>query len=166
MKGLGPIWPGRVSVAGITLGDVWPCAALAQRAPAIHTDPAGDTPPTVGVKLGSIAGAIEQTKPEIMVPFHKLTQWLTYSLIVPLRTSLEWTIEGVEDMTGLPEYRNGMFSEQASRIYLTGFTSGGLFVDFSVLEFRRESGDQASIPRFLPSHPAIIEWRAMTVILL
>jgi hypothetical protein len=39
-------------------------------------------------------------------------------------------------------------------------------VDFSVLEFRRKGGDGASIPRFLPSHPAIVEWRAMTVILL
>ena len=65
---------GRVSFAGITLGDVWPCAVIAQRALEIHTNPAGDTPPTAGVNLGSIAGAVEQTKPEIIVPFHKLTR--------------------------------------------------------------------------------------------
>ena len=46
-------------------------------------------------------------------------------------------------------------------------------MDFSVLSLRREtvasvlpSHEGASTPRFLPSHPAIIEWRAMTVILL
>jgi hypothetical protein len=116
MKGLGPIWPGRMSVAGVPLGDVWPCAAFVQRA----LVPPGDISSTVGVKLSPIVGvdtALEQTTTEIMVPFHKLTQWLTYSLIVPLQTSLEWTIEGVEDMTGLPEYRNGEFSEQASGVY-------------------------------------------------
>lgn len=50
---------------------------------------------------------------------------------------------------------------------------GGLLVDFGVLTLRKEaipanSPRDASgvIPRFLPSDPVIIEWRAMTVILL
>ena len=60
---------------------------------------------------------IEQKKAEIMVPFHKLTQWLAYSLIVPLQTYLEMTIEGLEDMTGLPEYRNGTFSKRFFELY-------------------------------------------------
>lgn len=42
-----------------------------------------------------------------LVPFHKLTMWLTYSLIEILQHVLEWKVEGMEDMTGLPEYRNG-----------------------------------------------------------
>jgi hypothetical protein len=41
------------------------------------------------------------------VPFHKLTGWTTYSLLEPLQAVLGWRVEGTEDMTGLPEYRNG-----------------------------------------------------------
>jgi len=59
-------------------------------------------------------------------------------------------------MTGLPEYRNG-----------------GLLVDFGVLQLRPDAlpssvypDAQSNIPRLQPSHPAIVEWRAMTVILL
>jgi len=159
IKGLGPIWPQRESIAGVALGDVWPCTALAQKDLAIHPGTAGDISSTVDVRLSPetrLDTDVEQKKAEIMVPFHKLTQWLAYSLIVPLQTYLELTIEGLEDMTGLPEYRNG-----------------GLFVDFSVLKLRQETvasayprGEGASTPRFLASHPAIVEWRAMTVILL
>jgi hypothetical protein len=115
VKGLGPIWPQRESIAGVALGDVWPCTALAQRDLTIHPGTAGDISSTVGVRLSPetrLDADIEQKKAEIMVPFHKLTQWLAYSLIVPLQTYLELTIEGLEDMTGLPEYRNGTFSRR------------------------------------------------------
>jgi len=88
------------------------------------------------------------------VPFHKLTGWLTYSLIEPIEKVLGWKFEGLEDMTGLPEYRNG-----------------GLLVDTGVLSLKPGTiatsffPDAASpIPQLPPSHPAIIEWRAMTVI--
>ena len=40
------------------------------------------------------------------MPFHKLSQWLTYSLLEPLR----WAgveVSGLDTLTGLPEYRNG-----------------------------------------------------------
>ena len=40
------------------------------------------------------------------VPFHKLSQWLTYSLLEPF----EWAgvqVAGLDALTGLPEYRNG-----------------------------------------------------------
>ena len=40
------------------------------------------------------------------MPFHKLSQWLTYSLLEPF----EWagvTVTGLDALTGLPEYRNG-----------------------------------------------------------
>jgi len=59
----------------------------------------------------------------------------------------------MEDMTGLPEYRNG-----------------GLLVDFGVLTLRQETissfypDPNSDIPLLAPSHSAIIEWRAMTVI--
>ena len=47
------------------------------------------------------------------VPFHKLSQWLTYSLLEPFMETLHLTFDGLELLTGLAEYRNG-----------------GLFVDF------------------------------------
>lgn len=81
IEGLAPIWPARLSLGGVPLGDVWPCDAL--NAAAVNE---GDE----------------------LVPFHKLTGWITYSLLEPLEKVLGWRFDGVEDMTGLPEYRNGM----------------------------------------------------------
>ena len=44
-----------------------------------------------------------------MVPFHKLTGWTTYSLLEPMEKILGWKFDGIDDMTGLPEYRNGEY---------------------------------------------------------
>lgn len=85
VDGLNPIWPSRISLGGISLGDVWPCPSLKSSIP--H--------PAEGADL---------------VPFHKLTMWLTYSLVEVLEKILNWKLVGLEDMTGLPEYRNGMLS--------------------------------------------------------
>lgn len=79
------------------------------------------------------------------VPFHKLSQWLTYSLLEPL----EWaglSIAAPGELTGLAEYRNG-----------------GLFVDGGALVPRHpgvlaEEHDVAS--------DVVIEWRALTLALL
>lgn len=54
------------------------------------------------------SGSLQES--DDLVPFHKLTQWLTYSLIEVFEKVLKWKIAGVEDMTGLPEYRNGELS--------------------------------------------------------
>ncbi|KAF5348888.1 hypothetical protein D9756_009821 [Leucocoprinus leucothites] len=126
LDGLNPIWPSRLSLGGVSLGDVWPCPSLGQTAPG---DPESDTIP---------------------VPFHKLTQWLTYSLIEVFQKELGWQVEGLEDMTGLPEYRNG-----------------GLLVDLDVLTLKPNvlpTDPKSGLPTAPPSHPAIVEWRAMTVI--
>ncbi|KAH7929287.1 DUF1688-domain-containing protein [Leucogyrophana mollusca] len=126
IEGLTPIWPARTSLEGIPLGDVWPCTALKEDG---------------------------QAEGDYLVPFHKLTGWITYSLIEPIEKILKWTFDGVEDMTGLPEYRNG-----------------GLLVDLGVLTLRPEAfspdvfSQATGIPRLPPSHPAVVEWRAMTVI--
>ena len=145
MDGLMAIWPIRTTLAGVPLGDAWPCTALSQ-------------------------GGMEQG--EDIVPFHKLTQWLTYSLVPVIEKGMGWEVVGMEDMTGLPEYRNGVlhFSDEIRKL-MTHL--GGLFVDFGVLQLK-ESVQQAApkaagtsdLPIFDSSHPAIIEWRALTVILL
>ncbi|UUZ78586.1 URC4/urg3 family protein [Polaromonas sp. P1(28)-13] len=118
LTGLAPIWPAQNAIGTVALGDCW-------RHPAAGSDEAG---PSSG-----------------WMPFHKLSQWLTYSLLEPF----EWAgvqVEGLDALTGLPEYRNG-----------------GLFLDAGVLRLKDESlADQL--------HDAgdelIVEWRALTVALL
>jgi hypothetical protein len=129
-----PSWPkDRTHIAGVPLGDAWPLEVLKRRA---GSDEAG-----------SVTSHIQ--------PFHKLTQWLAYSLAVPFVRVLgrEWT--NADLGTGLPEYRNG-----------------GLFVDLGVLTLKPaalEQGLQGSkdgLPGFAASSDVIVEWRAMTVALL
>lgn len=79
------------------------------------------------------------------VPFHKLSQWLTYSLLEPFR----WAgveVHGLDALTGLPEYRNG-----------------GLLLDTGVLRLR----DPAWAERpWRTADELVVEWRALTVALL
>jgi hypothetical protein len=112
----GPIWPSRLSLGGVPLGDCW-------RHPSLMTEDA-----TNG-----------------FVPLHKLSQWLTYSLIEPL----QWagiTVTDIDGLTGLAEYRNG-----------------GLFIDSGVLEFHDPS---AAAREHDVGSPLVVEWRALTVALL
>lgn len=113
---LGSIWPGRISLDGISLGDTW-------RHPAIRR---GDE--TSG-----------------LIPFHKLSQWLTYSLVEPLQEA-GVKVADLEGLTGLAEYRNG-----------------GLFVDAGVIALR---DPEAATRGHEPGSELVVEWRALTVALL
>lgn len=116
LRQLGPIWPSRLSLGGVPLGDCW-------RHPALVTDDA-----TSG-----------------LVPLHKLSQWLSYSLIEPMQRA-GLTVTAIDGLTGLAEYRNG-----------------GLFVDAGVLDFR----DAADASRaHAVESSLVVEWRALTVALL
>ena len=80
-----------------------------------------------------------------IVAFHKLSQWLTYSLVEPL----EWggvRVERLDDLTGLPEYRNG-----------------GLLIDTGVL---RPLHEDLLTRQLAVESEAVVEWRALTVCLL
>lgn len=113
---LAPVWPSRITLGGLPLGDCW-------RHPAIKRGDATDG----------------------LVPLHKLSQWLAYSLIEPL----QWAgirVTEIDGLTGLAEYRNG-----------------GLFVDSGVLALREP--DEAYLPQQVDS-PLVVEWRALTVALL
>jgi hypothetical protein len=97
--------------------------------------------------------------------------WITYSLIEVFQRVANWRVEGLEDLTGLPEYRNGM--QNMAPLALHGVLTppvkyaGGLLVDHGVLTLKPNAlpVDPASgLPSVPPSHPAIVEWRAMTVI--
>jgi hypothetical protein len=111
-----PIWPGRTVLAGQNLGDVW-----------AHPHAGGE---------GDAAG---------LVPFHKLSQWLCYSLIEVFERAAR-PVAGLDALTGLAEYRNG-----------------GLLIDLGVLSLRDPDLAQTILP---VSHPAIVEWRALTIALL
>ncbi|KAM5349775.1 hypothetical protein ACJ41O_006280 [Fusarium nematophilum] len=129
-----PSWPkDRTHIDGQPVGDAWPLQVLAAQS---KTD--GNESPRHTIQ-----------------PFHKLTQWLGYSLMVPFVRLLgvQWT--NAELGTGLPEYRNG-----------------GLFVDLGVLVLKEQAladGLQTSgqkLPGFSATSDVIVEWRAMTVALL
>ncbi|KAA0111107.1 URC4/urg3 family protein [Mycolicibacterium sp. P1-5] len=111
-----PIWPGSSVIGDQRLGDCWRHSAL--DGPAL----------TAG-----------------WMPFHKLSQWLTYSLLEPFG----WagvTVTDLDELTGLPEYRNG-----------------GLLLDTGVLRLR----DNANGDRTLTvADELVVEWRALTVTLL
>ena len=127
MAGLESIWPaGRTTVGGKSMGDVWPHRALL-------------TGGGEGDNAGPSAG---------LVPFHKLSQWLTYSLMEPLAAPGGLVLTETGHMTGLPEYRNG-----------------GLFVDMGVL-VPKDPGAVLPPAAHKPDSEVIVEWRALTVVLL
>ncbi|RPB26694.1 DUF1688-domain-containing protein [Terfezia boudieri ATCC MYA-4762] len=135
MDGLAPIWPqSRTQFDGISLGDAWPCSSM---------------PPAPGW--------------ERIVCFHKLTQWMAYSLMVPMQKLADVTWAGEYLLTGLPEYRNG-----------------GLLIDLGLLtlkEAQEKRGLEAYhqnakkagqpnvevVPMFTPDDDVIVEWRACTL---
>jgi hypothetical protein len=116
LEALGPIWQARPNLGGVPLGDCWPHPALR-----------GDNPE------------------DGYVPLHKLSQWLTYSLIEPLQKA-GITVSHVHELTGLAEYRNG-----------------GLLVDMRVLTPR----DPAQLSRtYAVADSFVVGWRGLTVALL
>jgi Protein of unknown function (DUF1688) len=116
LRHFGPIWPSRLTLGGIPLGDCWRHPALAS------------------------ADATNG-----LVPLHKLSQWLTYSLIEPLQAA-GISVTDIDGLTGLAEYRNG-----------------GLFVDTGVLHLRNPA--EAEVVHDVASE-LVVEWRALTVALL
>lgn len=131
MDGLSAVWPAtRTKIDGVSLGDAWPCTTM----------PDGPW--------------------QNIVPFHKLTQWLCYSLMVPMTKLMNVHFAGAELQTGLPEYRNG-----------------GLLMDTGLMTLKPADRDRGLatyrdympahssevVPMFEPSDDVIVEWRACTV---
>ena len=116
LMSLSPIWPAHNAIGSLPLGDCWRHEAV----------------PGPGLTAG-------------WMPFHKLSQWLTYSLLEPF----QWAgvqVDGVDTLTGLPEYRNG-----------------GLMLDTGAVVLRDPAhGNQL----WQPGDELIVEWRALTVALL
>ncbi|KAJ6070310.1 hypothetical protein N7467_011629 [Penicillium canescens] len=138
MDGFAPIWPpSRTQIDGVPIGDAWKCSDLPKSPPAQQW--------------------------ESIVPFHKLTQWLCYSIMVPMSKLMHIHFAGSDLLTGLPEYRNG-----------------GLLVDLGLLSLKPDDmqrginayKENAQIkgqpnvevaPLFSADDDVIVEWRAVTV---
>jgi hypothetical protein len=102
---------------GIIRGDVWTHASLKTEAPGSD-----------------------------LVPFHKLTQWLVYSIIDAVQHVLGLEVTGTSALTCLPEYRNG-----------------GLLIDSGVIALKDPSwlSQEVNVGTEL-----IVEWRALTICLM
>jgi hypothetical protein len=116
LRGLGGIWPGRHVLGGVNLGDVW---------------------------RHSLARARDAS--DGYVPFHKLSQWLAYSLIEPIEEAGLRVVE-IDALTGLAEYRNG-----------------GFIIDVGLIEPR--DPELRRRPLAAGAEP-VVEWRTLTVALL
>lgn len=116
LEALGPIWKGRLDLGGVPLGDCW-------RHKALRRDDATDG----------------------LVPLHKLSQWLAYSLVEPLQAAGIDVVD-LDGLTGLAEYRNG-----------------GLFTDGGVLVLK--DPHKLTLPHDV-SNPLVVAWRSLTVALL
>ncbi len=116
LRSMSGIWLADNVIGEQRLGDCWPHAAV----------------PGPGATHG-------------WMPFHKLSQWLTYSLLEPFT----WggvRVTGLDALTALPEYRNG-----------------GLLVDTGVVRMR----DPGWVRQPWAVHDElVVEWRALTVALL
>ncbi len=116
LASLSGIWPAANSIAGVPVGDCWR-----------HSAVRGE-----GLSDG-------------WMPLHKLSQWMTYSLLEPF----EWTgvaVKGIGALTALAEYRNG-----------------GLLIDSGVLKLRDEA---AARETWQAGDEIIVEWRALTIALM
>ncbi|UYL09524.1 URC4/urg3 family protein [Bdellovibrio sp. SKB1291214] len=111
LDGLGDIWPGRLQVDGVNLGDTW--------------------------QYDKIPGGL--------ACFHKLSQWMTYSLMEPL-IEAGFELTDVDQLTGLAEYRNG-----------------GLLLDRGLISLK---DPKMAEKVHTPDSEIIVEWRGLTVSLL
>ncbi|ORY96641.1 hypothetical protein BCR43DRAFT_492023 [Syncephalastrum racemosum] len=132
---MGEIWAADEGKGGTpNLGDAWPCSAIRS-----------------------------ETSEDNFVCFHRLSQWLVYSLLEPMEKLLGATIEGTEQLTVLPEYRNG------------GLLMDTGFIALKPADLKRglENYRQNSLlpgqpkveiaPMFEMGDPVVVEWRALTV---
>jgi Protein of unknown function (DUF1688) len=108
LRGLGPIWPGRIALANVNLGDCW-------------------------------------QHDESLVPFHKLSQWLTYSLLEPMELA-GIQVVNLDALTPLAEYRNG-----------------GFIIDAGLISAK---DPDAYTRQWAPDSKLVIQWRALTIVLI
>lgn len=138
MDGLSPVWPStRVALDGTSLGDAWPCSSMPPSPPGHPW--------------------------ETIVPFHKLTQWLAYSLMAPMSKLLHIRFAGSELLTGLPEYRNGGLFIDTGLLNLKDADKQRGLQAYRANATRRGQPNMEVVPLFAADDDVIVEWRAVTV---
>lgn len=137
IEGFGGVWPeeGRCKIGNVCLGDVWPSKIL-ENENENENDNIIENENRTSIKTSNL------------VTFHKLSQWLTYSLLEPMETLLNWEFINKDQMTGLAEYRNG-----------------GLFIDFGVIKLKSIIDNKDKL-EFHPNDEVVVQWRALTICLL
>ncbi|KAI9676334.1 MAG: hypothetical protein M1817_000491 [Caeruleum heppii] len=138
MDGLASIWPpSRTQIDGVSVGDAWPCSDMPSSPP--------------GQPWESI------------VPFHKLTQWLAYSLMGPMTKVLGIRFAGAELMTGLPEYRNGGLLIDTGLLTLKPDDMRRGLEAFHVNAQKSGQPKVEVVPLFSTDDDVVVEWRALTI---
>lgn len=138
MNALNGVWPPtRVQLDGVSLGDAWPSSSMPPSPP---------------------------SQPwETIVPFHKLTQWLCYSLMTPMTRIMKVQFAGTELLTGLPEYRNGGLLVDTGLLNLKeADTKRGLDAYKNNSQLKGQPKFEV-VPLFATDDDVIVEWRAVTV---
>ncbi|KAK2744802.1 hypothetical protein FQN55_006558 [Onygenales sp. PD_40] len=141
MDGLSPIWPpSRTQIDGVSIGDAWRCSTLPSSPPAKAW--------------------------ESIAPFHKLTQWLCYSLMVPMTRVMNVQFSGTELLTGLPEYRNGGLLIDMGLLTLKSADLERGLENYRTNAMKKGQPNVEVVPLFTADDDVIVEWRALTVGLL
>ena len=122
---------------GISIGDAWPCSDMPSSPPAQPW--------------------------ENIVPFHKLTQWLCYSIMVPMSRLMNIRFAGSDLLTGLPEYRNGGLLIDTGLLTLKDHDlQRGLEAYRSNARIKGQPSVEV-VPLFTADDDVVVEWRALTV---
>ncbi|KAL8722998.1 MAG: hypothetical protein Q9225_000614 [Loekoesia sp. 1 TL-2023] len=136
--GLASIWPAsRTQIGGVSLGDAWPCSSMPSPS---HTQ-----------------------SWENIVPFHKLTQWLCYSLMVPMTRLMNVQFAGVDLLTGLPEYRNGGLLIDTGLVNLKPVDAKRGLDAYKNNAMVKGQPSMEVVPLFSAEDDVVVEWRALTV---
>ena len=138
MNSLSSVWPPtRTQLDGVPLGDAWPSSSMPPSPP---------------------------SQPwENIVPFHKLTQWLCYSLMTPMTRLMKVQFAGTELLTGLPEYRNGGLLVDTGLLNLKEADTARGLAAFRDNTAMKGQPNFEVVPLFSTDDDVIVEWRAVTV---
>ncbi|KAJ8652195.1 hypothetical protein O0I10_012156 [Lichtheimia ornata] len=137
------------------MGELW---AAADESAKGGTSELGDVWPCQSIRNTNVSNPHDH-----FVAFHRLSQWLVYSLVEPMEKLLGATIEGTEQLTVLPEARNG------GLLIDTGFlTLKPIDLERGIENYRKNAllpgqPKMEVVPMFELNDPVVVEWRALTV---
>ncbi|KAI8977928.1 hypothetical protein BDB01DRAFT_852758 [Pilobolus umbonatus] len=136
---MGELWAAENNLGGTkNLGDVWPCKAI-------------------------LSPNASPDSTDHFIPFHKLSQWIVYSIMEPMEKLLGATIEGTDLLTPLPDYCNGGLLIDIGFITLKPAEYERGIRNYHTNSLLPHQPKVEVAPMFDMSDPVVIEWRALTV---